>query len=310
VSIDTFIAQRQARWTELESAIVAARHGVRSLPAAGLERFGVLLRHASSDLAIARRDYPDAAITEYLNSLVSRAHPLLYRGAAIRLGALPEFFAVGLPRTFRAAWPYFLTALGLMLLGFIAGWVAVDLRPDLRSSLVPQSLFDQMARGQVHDIPDAPFGASFIILNNVRVAVICFATGVLFGVIPALVLLSNGWIIGAIAAAVHQGGYDLQFWSLIAPHGVLELSIIVIAGGTGLMLGDAVLRPGQLRRGDALSAVGPPAARLAVGAATLLVIAGTLEAFVSPSDLPEAAKLAIGAASGALLYSWLLLSGR
>jgi len=54
-------------------------------------------------------------------------------------------------------------------------------------------------------------------------------------------------------AAVHQGGYDLAFWSLIVPHGVLELSIIVIAGATSLYVGDAILRPGLLRRGEAFS---------------------------------------------------------
>ena len=104
--------------------------------------------------------------------------------------------------------------------------------------------------------------------------------------------------------------YDFQFWSLIVPHGVLELSVIVISGGTGLMLGDAILRPGQLRRGEALARVAVRAVLLALGAATLLIIAGTLEAFVSPSSLPGGVKLAIGAGVGILLYSWLILAGR
>ena len=117
-------------------------------------------------------------------------------------------------------------------------------------------------------------------------------------------------MLGTVAAAVRLGGYDFQFWSLIVPHGVLELSVIVISGGTGLMLGDAILRPGQLRRGEALAQVARHAVMLVLGAASLLVIAGTLEAFVSPSALPDGAKLAIGATVGVLLYSWLLLAGR
>jgi uncharacterized membrane protein SpoIIM required for sporulation len=312
MSLDTFVAERQARWTELEAAVKRARRGkLRALSADELERFGQLQRHASSDLAIARRDYPDAAITEYLNALSARAHPLLYRGTPMRLAAVPHFYATGLPRAFRAAWPYIVASLALLALGFLAGWLAVDLRPDLRSSLVPPSLFDQMARGRIQgNVPDAPFAASFIIENNIRVALICFAGGVLIGLPTAFVLLSNGWMLGTIAAAVHLGGYDLQFWSLIVPHGVIELSIIVIAGGTGLMLGDAILRPGPLRRGDALAVAARRVVSLAIGAATLLIVAGMLEAFVSPSGLPEAAKLAIGAGAGALLYSWLILSGR
>ncbi len=93
------------------------------------------------------------------------------------------------------------------------------------------------------------------------------------------------------------GGYDYQFWSLILPHGILELSVIVISGGTGLMLGDAILRPGQLRRGEALAKVAVRAVLLVLGAASLLIIAGTLESFVSPSALPDGVKLAVGGRS-------------
>ena len=309
---DAFVAERGARWAELEAAVKRSRRGrLRALEAAEIERFGLLLRHASSDLAIARRDLPDADVTEYLNTLCARAHSLLYRGTPPRLADLGAFYRRGLPRAFRAAWPYIVASLTLLALGFIAGWVAVDVRPDLRATLVPQSLFDEMARGQIQaNVSDAPFAASFIIQNNIRVALICFAGGVLIGLPTAFVLLSNGWMLGTIAAAVHLGGYDVRFWSLIVPHGVIELSVIVIAGGTGLMLGASILRPGRLRRGDALWIAARRAVSLALGIATLLIVAGTLEAFVSPSALPDAAKLAVGAGAGALLYSWLLLSGR
>lgn len=312
MTLESFIAERRERWAALEAAVKRARRGrLRAVPASDIERFGLLVRHVSSDLAIARRDFPDAQVTEYLNALSARAHPLLYRGAPIRLSSIPAFYATGLPRTFRAAWPYVTASLVLLAIGFIAGWVAVDLRPDLRAALVPQSLFDEMARGQIRAaVPDAPLAASFIIQNNIRVALICFAGGVLLGLPTALVLLANGWLLGAVAAAVHLGGYDLAFWSLIVPHGVIELSVIVIAGGAGLMLGGAILRPGRLRRGDALGRAARSAVQLALGIAMLLIVAGTLEAFVSPSALPEAAKLAVGAVAGLLLYSWLLLAGR
>jgi uncharacterized membrane protein SpoIIM required for sporulation len=312
VSIDAFIAERQSRWAALEAAIKTAKRGrLRSQSASEIERFGLLLRQTSSDLAIARRDHPDAPITEYLNTLCARAHPLLYRGRPWRVGSIGPFFATALPRSFRAAWPYIVASLGLMVIGFIAGWLAVDLRPDLRASLVPPSLFDEMARGQIGTgVQDAPFAAAFIIQNNIRVALICFAGGMLIGIPTALVLLTNGWMLGTVAAAVRLGGYDYQFWSLIVPHGVLELSVIVISGGTGLMLGDAILRPGQLRRADALARVAVRAVMLVLGAASLLIIAGSLETFVSPSALPDGVKLAIGGVVGVLLYSWLILAGR
>ncbi len=312
MNINRFIAERQPRWAEFEAMLATARRGnLRATSARDLERFGILFRHASSDLAIARRDFPDAPVSDYLNELCARAHPLLYRGMPLRPSALPAAFFFGIPRAWRAAWPYILASAACLCVGFIAGWLAVYLRPDLRAAIVPNSLFDQMARGRIGGGVDyAPLTAVYIIQNNIRVALICFAGGVLVGIPTVLALAGNGWMLGAIAAAVNIGGYNLQFWSLIVPHGVIELSIIVIAGGTGLMLGDAVLRPGQLRRGDALAAAARKAVWLALGAALLLIVAGTLEAFVSPSGLPQAAKLGIGACTATLLYSWLLLAGR
>lgn len=312
MSPEQFAARRQEAWAELERRVGQARRGaLRSVSVADLERFGVLYRHAASDLAIARRDFPQHPVTEYLNGLCGRAHPLLHRGAPLRPSAVPAFYATGLPRAVRQAGPYVAASLGLSLVGVIAGWLAVWLRPDLAATLVPDSLFDRMARGEVHGgIGNAPLVASLLIQNNVRVALICFAGGALLGIPTALTLLLNGAMLGAIGSAIHRDGLDYPFWALIVPHGVVELTVIVLAGATGLMLGDAVLRPGLLRRADALSAVALRAVVLAVGAASLLVIAGCLEAYVSPSALPAPGKYAVGATNAVLLYSWLLLAGR
>ena len=213
-------------------------------------------------------------------------------------------------RAFRARRTYVLLSLGLMVAGAVAGWLAVDLRPDLRNSLVPQSGFDQLARGQISALPSAPLLGTVIITNNIKVAAVCFLGGALAGLPTALFLVANGWMLGTIAAAVHQGGYDLAFWSLIVPHGVLELSIIVIAGAAGLYVGDALLRPGLLRRGEAFSRAALGSLGLVVGSASLLIVSGILEAYVSPSALPAPVKLVIGAVVGTALYGWLLLTGR
>lgn len=311
MTLEHFVTERSARWQELEQLLLHGRRGrLRSTPTAALERLGSLYRQAASDLALARRDFPDSDTTVYLNDLCARAHPLLYRAAPFHPAQLWTWFVLGVPRAFRARRTYVLISCGLLVAGAVAGWLAVDLRPDLRESLVPQSGFDQLARGQVPSLPAAPLLSTVIITNNIKVAAVCFLGGVLAGVPTALLLAANGWMLGTIAAAVHQGGYDLAFWSLIVPHGVLELSIIVIAGACGLSVGDALLRPGLRRRGDAFTSAALGSLGLAAGSASLLVIAGLLESFVSPSTLPAPLKLAIGATVGAVLYGWLLLTGR
>jgi uncharacterized membrane protein SpoIIM required for sporulation len=311
MTLDAFVAARKDRWADLEAMLRRSRRGrLRDIPATELERFGLLYREAASDLAIARRDFPHDNVATYLNDLCARAHPMLYRSRPMHPGQMLRWFVVGIPRAFRERRRYVLLSLGIMVAGVVAGWLAVDLRPDLRTSLVPQSGFDQLARGQVGSLPSAPLLGTVIITNNIKVAAICFLGGFAAGVPTAFFLAANGWMLGTITAAVHQGGYDVAFWSLIVPHGVLELSILIISGAAGLCVGDALLRPGLLRRGEAFTRAARGTLGLAAGSASLLVVSGILEAYVSPSNLPDWAKLVIGAAVGAALYSWLLLVGR
>jgi len=309
---DAFTAGRRARWAELESRTAALSGSrLRGLRAGDVERFAILYRRTASDLAIARRDFPDEAVTEYLNSLCGRAHVLLHRGAAPRPSSALRFFATGAPRVFRANAGYFLASLACLAAGTAAGWLAYALRPDLRGLLVPDSLFNQMAQGAPGvSVPEPFLAAPSIFLHNIEVALVIFIGGLCVGVLSAFLIFVQGWSLGTLGAAVHAGGYDYSFWSLIAAHGVLELSITVTAGAAGLRLGDSLLRPGMRSRGDALAHAAQDILGLALAAMVLLVVAGTLEAFVSPSTLPGGAKIAIGSGAGACFYAWLLLAGR
>jgi uncharacterized membrane protein SpoIIM required for sporulation len=132
----------------------------------------------------------------------------------------------------------------------------------------------------------------------------------LAGLLTVYVLIFNGLLLGAIAGLCQAYGLGQALWSFVLPHGVTELSVIFVAGGSGLMLGHAILRPGLLRRSDALAAAARRAVRLLFGCMALLVVAGTIEGFVSPSDLPVWAKYGIGALSGLALYGYWLLAGR
>jgi uncharacterized membrane protein SpoIIM required for sporulation len=312
MNLESFSAGRRARWAELEArtAALAGNH-LRSLGAADIERFAILYRRTASDLAIARRDFPDQPVTEYLNALCGRAHVLLNRGSAPRLRNAIGFFATGAPRAFRANSGYFLASLACLLSGVVAGWLAYDLRPDLRGLLVPNSLFAEMAQGGSGISLPQPFLADpSIFLHNMEVAVLVLILGLCVGVPTALLIFFQGWGLGTLGAAIHAGGYDYAFWSLIAAHGVLEMSIFVTAGAVGLRLGDAVLRPGMLKRADALARAGRETLGLALAVILLLVVSGTLEAFVSPSGMPGGVKIAIGLTVGACFYSWMLLAGR
>ena len=226
---------------------------------------------------------------------------------------LGQFFWTDFARRFRAARGYLLVSALLLFGPAVLAYLGALLEPTLRDALVPAQLRSVMASGRTWtDIQPGvrPGMATLIFTNNIQVAFLAFSGGVLVGLGTAYVLVSNGLALGGVLGAAQFSGVGPLLWSFISPHAYLELTCIVIAGAAGLMLGDALLRPGLLLRREALARASRQAVELVMGAAPVLVIAGLIEGFVSPSDLVIQVKLAFGPASGLVLYALLLTLGR
>ena len=140
-----------------------------------------------------------------------------------------------------------------------------------------------------------PQAASGIMTNNITVCFITFAGGITAGLFTLYSLFNNGLMLGAIAVVCRQHHMALSLWSFVAAHGALEIPSIMIAGAAGLRLAAGILFPGMLRRRAALALAGLEAVQLVAGTIPLLIIAGTLEAFLSPTHAPIALKFAVGA---------------
>jgi len=311
--IERFVHNRQADWERLAYLLNRARRGLQKLSAAEIEELGALYRAATSDLALAQRDFGQQQVTTYLNQLVGRAHALIYRGEPLGWRRILHFFWVTFPRLYRQTLPFTLSALGLFLLpALVAGlltaqsttaaeWLGLgDVLPYLESG----SLWTDISA------PERPFISSFIMTNNIQVGFVAFAGGVLVGLPTVYVMISNGLHIGGILGLTAQFGLADELLTFIIGHGVIELSVIFVAGGAGLQLGWALLRPGLYRRRDALTRAGRRAVRLIVGCMPLLVVAGLIEGFISPSHWPALAKAGVGLGSGALLYGYWARAGR
>ncbi|GAC1396746.1 MAG: stage II sporulation protein M [Chloroflexota bacterium] len=272
--------------------------------------FGALYRQAAADLALAQREYPHAEITRYLNSLVARAHPYVYRSELLDLGRLVAFYRTALPQAAREASPYILASFLISLLAAGVSFAVTVTHPDAAAILLPagsERIVDLIKHHQLWmDVPGGTNSAvaSFIMTNNIRVALMAFAGGVLLGLVTVYILVVNGLMLGTVAGLCQAYGLSLGLWSFIAPHGVIELSMIFVAGGAGLMLGWAVLRPGLRRRQDALAVAARRAVLLLFGVVPLLVVAGTLEGFVSPSPLPAVLKFGVGLLTGLVLAGY------
>ena len=151
--------------------------------------------------------------------------------------------------------------------------------------------------------------ASLIITNNVKVAAIAFAGGITGGLVTGWIILTNGLMVGGLGAMYAKAGFGPDFWATIAPHGVIELTAIQIAGGAGLVLAGGFLRPGRARRSDALVFAARRAGTLVMGVAMLLCVAGTIEGFVSPQRLSIPTRDTIGAITAVALLAYLLGAG-
>ncbi len=141
--------------------------------------------------------------------------------------------------------------------------------------------------------------------NNLSVSFVTFAGGITFGLLTLFSLFNNGMLLGVVGAGCHHYGMSLALWSFVAAHGSLELPSILIAGAAGLRLGQAMVFPGGYRWKDSIAEGGIEATRLVSGIIPLLVIAGCLEGFFSPSAAPVWLKFTVGGLLFTLLNLWL-----
>jgi uncharacterized membrane protein SpoIIM required for sporulation len=314
--IDRFINERKTVWQRLEELLqMLDRMTLRRLHREEVKELGRIYRRTASDLAIARAESRDPRLVNYLNSLVIRAHGRIYRADAQGGRRIRDFVVRDFPSTFRRTWRYTATAFGVFVLFSLIAFFGTRLDPDFSEFAGISPFFREVVINNRtrwwERLNDAnQIGSSQIFTNNIKVTFYAFALGAILGLGTLYVLAVNGAMFGAILALTYRAGFGNDLLSFVVGHGVIELSCIFIAGGAGLLIGTALLMPGDLSRGDALKSRGLEAVRLIVGCVPLLVVAGIIEGFISPAPINPAIKFGIGAITGVLMYSYLFLAGR
>lgn len=317
MNAEQFYNRRREEWQSLGDLLDKSEKQLKRLSPDEVATLSRLYRAAAADLALAQRDFPQHRVTQYLNQLVARAHAVIYQGEPLALNRIRRFVTAGFPRTYRHTFPFILAAALLFILPGVLTGLVTNWNPDASSWLLPpqvQELIPLIEEQQLWtDIPveERPYTSAFIMRNNIQVVFLAFAGGILAGLLTLYIMILNGLLIGGLTGLTAHYGVGFELWTFVIGHGVLELSVIFIGGGAGLMLGWAILQPGLLRRRDALAQAARTAVRLIIGSVPLLVLAGMIEGFISPNEaLPWPVKWAVGLGSGFLLYTYLFLSGR
>jgi uncharacterized membrane protein SpoIIM required for sporulation len=313
------IAAGSPRWNAFASRLAQAqRRGLRSLGEEGVREFVAEYRALSADLARLRTASGGRALDELfqLGRLVAGAHNLLYRDRGMALRATLRFLFTDGPREVRrSAKAIALAALLLFGPAIVAG-VSVARTPSIAPELLPAAMLqradDGVRRAKTGEgyIDDPqlfrPVMASGIIANNVQVTFAAFAGGVTAGLLTVLMLVMNGISMGSVVGLYASKGIVRLLVAFVAPHGVLELFAICVAGGGAFLIAAGMLVPGARTRRRAIVENGQRAIRLIGVSTLLLIVAGTLEGFVSPIPWwPIEGKLAVSGTTLVLLVAYL-----
>ena len=315
------VAHGAARWSDFASRLaVAQQRGLARLPAEEVSEFVARYRELATDLArlrtASRGREPEALF--YLSRLVAAGHNLFYRQRRIPGRAALAFLFGDAPAEVRRSWKPILLAAALFFGPGVVTYASVVRHPASVVELVPPHMLDRAEEGRRRALTDdgyipdpelyRPIMASRIIANNVQVTFAAFAFGMTAGVGTLFVLVMNGVSLGAVLGLYATKGILSLILAFVAPHGVLELTAICIAGGAGFLLAAAILLPGARTRREALVENGRRAIRLIAASTLMLLVAGTLEGLVSPIPYwPLELKLIVAAVTAVTLFAYLRL---
>jgi uncharacterized membrane protein SpoIIM required for sporulation len=299
-----WLEKRKTYWARLEQLVDRSnKGGISALDHRELQELGLLYRQTASDLATVREDVTSNQLSFYLNQLLGRAHNLIYMGHKQKISGLVRFYTETFPQVFRETFRQTFLAFLIFTVTGVATWAVTIHEPAFAHRMLGPEMMATIEKREMWTksiVTIKPLAASGIMTNNLAVCFTTFAMGITAGIGTIYMMFTNGMLIGVIGAATWQAGMALQLWSFVAAHGALELPAIFISGGAGLEVARGMLFPGLLPRRESLALAGGRAARLMIGIVPMLIVAGVIEGFVSPSGLATPLKFLL---SGVLLVA-------
>ena len=320
---DNFTKKHEAKWLELQASLKALDESsarVRSTQA-DVSSLPRLYRNACHHLSLSRGRAYSPRLINRLSRLVLKGHQALYSDRPNIWQGFIRFVGVDYPRLFRQQWPYMLSAGTLFFGSFLLMMIVVQVFPQMIYTVIDpwqvravESMYSPDANDRLGPSRDAEsdflmFG--YYIKNNTSIGFQTFAGGLVMGLGTLFYLIYNGLVIGATAGHLTGLGYIETFWGFVSGHSAPELTAIMLSGAAGLMLGWALIAPGNLSRVRALQEAGTIAVKIIYGAALLFLLAAFVEAFWSSmSWIEPVIKYTVGIIFWIMLWAYLLFAGR
>jgi len=313
MDIDRFLAVHQPAWNRLDDLCRAAERGGQRLEARDLDELVRLYQRASSHLSYARTYFADQALTARLTSLVGRANAIVYGTHRRSVRSLGRFFTTTFPAAVWHARRFIaVSAVAFFVPAVVIGvWLAHSPKAidAVGSAALRQTYINHDFAAYYRSQPSAQFAAK-VQTNNIIVAFLAFAGGIAGCVLTVLALARNGASIGQ-AAGLFANAHKLpEFFGLILPHGLLELTSVIVAGAAGLRLGWALIDPGDRTRAAALAEEGRRSVVIVAGLILTFLVAGTIEGFVAGSSLSTPVRVSIGVVVEVTFIVYVVVLGR
>jgi uncharacterized membrane protein SpoIIM required for sporulation len=300
VDLDRYIAEHRPAWDRLGYLSRRGRRGPQRLAPAELDELVVLYQRVSGHLSHTRAAYADPGVTAMLTRLVADANAVIYGARRPARAAVRDFVLIAFPAAVWRIRHFVAVAAALTLLpAFAVGaWIATSdaaleaSAPEaVRAAYVAEDF-----EAYYSSAPASQFAAQ-VTFNNIQVAITAFAVGIAACVGTAGILAFNGANVGV------AGG-------LFLPHGLLELTAVIIAGGAGLRLGWTLIDPGDRPRVEALTEEGRRSVVVVLGLVGAFAVAGLIEGFVTGSPLPTWTRVGIGAVVWVAFGTYVIRLGR
>lgn len=306
--IKQFVQQNRDDWKKLEQLLAELHGNKRHISGQKINQFNRLYQKAAKHLSYCQTYYPDEDVTAYLNELVAKSHNLLYKDQVSSLTQIRTFFTTTFIKLLLEQWKAVLFAVFLFAAGAFAAFISVLNDPVHLYMVLPEDVAQSIDPNQIGAGPgvvNSSTMSAIIMTNNIQVAFLAFAGGITFGILTVYILISNGIMIGALAAVYFQSGQSYEFWAYIVPHGIIELTAIFIAGGAGLLMGYNFFVPGPYKRAHQFVHQAKRSVQLLIGTIPLFIIAGIIEGYITPSALSLEVKYTVALLTllGLVLYT-------
>lgn len=313
MDIDRFIARNARTWDRLDELSSRAGRGLRRLTPGEVDELVENYQRVSSHLSHARVAYADPALTARLTRLVSQANGVIYASRSRTMRAVADFFAWRFPAAVWQSGRFVAVSAALLLVPALAvgAWIATS--DEALEASAPDAVREAYLEEDFEDYYSSEPATQFateVTVNNIQVAITAFATGVLLCLPAALLLAFNGANVGFAGGLFADAGELGKFFGLILPHGLLELTAVVVAGAAGLRLGWAVIAPGDRTRGQAVGSEARQSGVIALGLVLAFAVAGLIEGFITGRGVPTGLRVGVGVAAEIAFVTWVVVQGR